>query len=80
VARGTFSKPIVAVARNLRKLYIYGAAHGLDALSKNDRAKFSVHIVDDPQGAYESKVKPWKNTKDQRFAMLQHDCGEIGSA
>jgi len=72
VARGSFSKPIVAVGVNLRALYIYPSTQGYDALSKLAISKFVTHVVHDDDRAYEVKVNPWRNSAAQREAMLTH--------
>lgn len=70
VARGTFSRPMVAMGRNLRNLYCYADDQGYGVLSRLDTAKFTLHVIDDPERAYEARVSPWQNSEEQRETML----------
>jgi hypothetical protein len=72
VAKGTFSRPMVALSRSLKNLWIYAAPQSYDVLSRLVTTKFKLHIVPDAERAYEAKVSAWRNSEDQREAMLAH--------
>ena len=70
VAKGSFSKPMVAIGRNLRSLYSYARPQGYEKLATLNGAKFTLHVAADIERAYEARVSPWRNSEEQREAMV----------
>jgi hypothetical protein len=70
VAKGSFSKPMVAMGRNLKNLYSYAVGQGYNLLGELDTFQFTLHIVPDSERSYEAKVSPWRNSQEQQEAML----------